>query len=122
MHDPISTPLTKGGLVPLRRPPTQPEPKRQIDIGDYVIFIGDMQVGEVYVEASAEHPDDAAYTVEHWCLYADYEAPGPDHQKVTLDLRYRELSPYENAAQFLQHVGKLAGARYVRASCQQLVP
>jgi hypothetical protein len=122
MHDPISTPRAKGGLLPLHRPSRQPERKREIDIGDYVIFIGEQQVGEVYVEASAEHPKDAAYTVEHWCLYAEYEAPGPDHRDVTLELRYRCPSPHESAAEFLQHVGKVAGARYVRASCQQLAP
>jgi hypothetical protein len=120
MHDPISTPHPKGGLLPFRRPVSQPVKMRQIDIGDYILFVGNLQVGEVYVEPSAEHPDDPAHTVEHWCLYADYEAPGPERTDVSLELRYRRQSPYDDATKFLEHVATIPGARYVRACCAQI--
>jgi hypothetical protein len=119
MYDTTSTERSTGGLLPLR-PHRDPEERtRQVDIGDYTIFTGGIQVGEVYVEAAPGHPDDPAHTVEHWCLYAAYQAPGPDRD-VTLELRYR--GEYESLNAFLQHVVTLRDVRYICAVCDQSSP
>jgi len=131
MHDQISTRPPQGGLLPLHRSPNHDIVTRQIDIGDYGIFRGGLQVGEVYVEANAERaldaptnperPNATAHTIEHWCLYAAYTAPGPEKTSVTIELRYRR-GPYANATEFLRHVASLRDVRYIRATCDELSP
>ncbi len=92
--------------------------KLQIDMGDYLLVSRGVQVGEVYVESDPGYPGDATRTIEHWCLFSNYAAPGPLNERMVLEFAYR-TGVYASAADFLAYVRKVSGATYIKSMCQE---
>ncbi|APR76175.1 peptidase S8 and S53, subtilisin, kexin, sedolisin [Minicystis rosea] len=111
----------RGGLLPLHPPMSRNDEQLEIDIGDYILYIGEKAVGEVFIEADPAHPGDPSYTIEHWCLFSNYVAPGPRNERASLTFVHR-TGVYASAADFLAYVRSLSGARYIKASCQERRP
>ncbi len=120
-NDTTSADKTGGGLLPFHAVSGRKGDKLQIDMGDYLIILHGVQVGEVYVESDPGYPGDATRTIEHWCLFSSYTAPGPTHTRVGLEFTYR-TGVFASATDFLAYVRKVDGARYIKSTCQEMAP
>ena len=121
MSNEMSSDKQRGGLLPLHPGLEGRSAKLQIDMGDYLLVSRGVQVGEVYVESDPGYPGDATRTIEHWCLFSNYAAPGPTNGHMPLEFSYR-TGVFASSSDFLAYVRKVSGATYIKSMCQETTP
>lgn len=100
--------------------------RQQIDIGDYNLFQGSIQIGELFVEEDPMYPGDSNYRIEHWALFSSYAPPAtnPTAPRTAIEFQYVG-GRWSTAEEFRTHLRVLLRTvqlRYIKASCAEMAP
>ncbi|MCC6552530.1 MAG: hypothetical protein IT372_05835 [Polyangiaceae bacterium] len=121
----MSTATTSNGnattTMTSRATRTRHADQLQIDVGTYIAYHNGDPVAEVFVERRPDDPNNANRSIEHWCLYAEFESPSNTNPDYPLQFKYASGQD-PSATDFRARIRQITGVRYIQAACDQMDP